>query len=279
MKSYLWTKGVHPQILESMTDPDRQAKLHHQKKKSSKSLLPHHTLRHLIQHNDIVQRKKGRKKQTADLGIAEGGARTRDLEVVLYLNDKSHTLYRLSYPGKVWWSSSLCELAADWWKWRRWYPIYTSAVMTKASLLNIAFRTCEQKELGQWFWACGLCWKHWIEHPSICDGFLPLWAVKRACRPGPSRWQVLMLCLAPWPQTQAYIHTYRCWSNILKTHFLTIFGPWSWAGICWTWIYVRMWQNEYFILEARMSSSSLATLPHISKRASTHIKLTSSSRT
>lgn len=31
------------------------------------------------------------------IGIAEGGARTRDLEVI---SRKSHTLYRLSYPGK-----------------------------------------------------------------------------------------------------------------------------------------------------------------------------------
>jgi hypothetical protein len=34
------------------------------------------------------------------IGIAEGGARTHDLEVDLFAVDKSHTLYRLSYPGK-----------------------------------------------------------------------------------------------------------------------------------------------------------------------------------
>jgi hypothetical protein len=34
-----------------------------------------------------------------DIGIAEGGARTHDLEVDLCCY-KSHTLYRLSYPGK-----------------------------------------------------------------------------------------------------------------------------------------------------------------------------------
>ena len=35
------------------------------------------------------------------IGIAEGGARTHDLEVDLFAVNKSHTLYRLSYPGKV----------------------------------------------------------------------------------------------------------------------------------------------------------------------------------
>jgi hypothetical protein len=35
-----------------------------------------------------------------DIGIAEGGARTHDLEVDLFAVNKSHTLYRLSYPGK-----------------------------------------------------------------------------------------------------------------------------------------------------------------------------------
>jgi hypothetical protein len=34
------------------------------------------------------------------IGIAEGGARTHDLEVDLFAVNKSHTLYRLSYPGK-----------------------------------------------------------------------------------------------------------------------------------------------------------------------------------
>ena len=34
------------------------------------------------------------------IGIAEGGARTRDLEVWNINDDKSHTLYRLSYPGR-----------------------------------------------------------------------------------------------------------------------------------------------------------------------------------
>jgi hypothetical protein len=34
------------------------------------------------------------------VGIAEGGARTLDLEVGCIIIDKSHTLYRLSYPGR-----------------------------------------------------------------------------------------------------------------------------------------------------------------------------------
>ena len=41
-----------------------------------------------------------KKNDSEFIGIAEGGARTRDLEVVIYRNDKSHTLYRLSYPGR-----------------------------------------------------------------------------------------------------------------------------------------------------------------------------------
>jgi hypothetical protein len=38
--------------------------------------------------------------EACDIGIAEGGARTHDLEVDLFAVNKSHTLYRLSYPGK-----------------------------------------------------------------------------------------------------------------------------------------------------------------------------------
>ena len=48
---------------------------------------------------------KQKAKRTAallslDIGIAEGWARTHDLEVDLFCCHKSHTLYRLSYPGK-----------------------------------------------------------------------------------------------------------------------------------------------------------------------------------
>ena len=41
-----------------------------------------------------------RNRQRICVGIAEGGARTRDLEVMVIVIDKSHTLYRLSYPGR-----------------------------------------------------------------------------------------------------------------------------------------------------------------------------------
>ena len=45
-------------------------------------------------------RENDKKNDSECIGIAEGGARTRDLEVVIYRSDKSHTLYRLSYPGR-----------------------------------------------------------------------------------------------------------------------------------------------------------------------------------
>ena len=69
----------------------------------------------LLQRLPIVRQKEhlpGRPKRTngkrtaasswedLNIGIAEGGARTHDLEVDLFAVDKSHTLYRLSYPGK-----------------------------------------------------------------------------------------------------------------------------------------------------------------------------------
>jgi hypothetical protein len=46
--------------------------------------------------------KQQKRNQSAMLfvGIAEGGARTLDLEVGCIITDKSHTLYRLSYPGR-----------------------------------------------------------------------------------------------------------------------------------------------------------------------------------
>jgi hypothetical protein len=52
-----------------------------------------------------VERQTKHSKRTAaqmsfDIGIAEGGARTHDLEVDLFCCYKSHTLYQLSYPGK-----------------------------------------------------------------------------------------------------------------------------------------------------------------------------------
>ena len=43
--------------------------------------------------------QKCKKEDSEFVGIAEGGARTRDLEVSV-LMIKSHTLYRLSYPGR-----------------------------------------------------------------------------------------------------------------------------------------------------------------------------------
>ena len=50
----------------------------------------------VLYHNDLVQKKN----DSECIGIAEGGARTRDLEVGNIEDDKSHTLYRLSYPGR-----------------------------------------------------------------------------------------------------------------------------------------------------------------------------------
>jgi hypothetical protein len=53
--------------------------------------------------------------------------------------DKSHTLYRLSYPGRSDWSSSRCELAADWWTTKRLVGIWR---------LHLGFRP-------RWYWPIG----------------------------------------------------------------------------------------------------------------------------
>ena len=51
-------------------------------------------------HNRQTKNKKNSCSNELMIGIAEGGARTHDLEVDLFAVDKSHTLYQLSYPGK-----------------------------------------------------------------------------------------------------------------------------------------------------------------------------------
>jgi hypothetical protein len=58
-------------------DPVRQAKLHHQKKMQ----IFHLSLRGLSHHSEIVQKRSKKESQQHGLGIAEGGARTLDLEV------------------------------------------------------------------------------------------------------------------------------------------------------------------------------------------------------
>jgi hypothetical protein len=50
--------------------------------------------------HDPKRQKEQLLRRACDIGIAEGGARTHDLEVDLFAVNKSHTLYQLSYPGK-----------------------------------------------------------------------------------------------------------------------------------------------------------------------------------